>query len=238
MGNIPITESPLLEYLKGEFERVKKESRSHMQDQTEVQTQIQTAEPERDVLYLQEVLKLRPPEGVRLNFKHLGTLWKLDADHDGAVSLDELIEFAEFCRQQNVNFRFHEFMLKFQAVCVMELWETIKEDKGEDLFCGWLCKLIQQRDEYRVFERFPAITFFSRDIVMTLYDLLGPVGVAQHVDQQGFLDLLQQVGEQMDLMPLSADELDDWVPDMVVRKFLKHFVQNYCKLFRELDLQP
>mmetsp|Transcript_18570 Transcript_18570/g.51234 ORF Transcript_18570/g.51234 Transcript_18570/m.51234 type:complete len:96 (-) Transcript_18570:4-291(-) len=78
----------------------------------------------------------------------------------------------------------------------------------------------------------------SGDAVMTLYELLKPCQIVSQIDQQGFLDLLQQIGENMNLMSLQSEELDDWVPVMVVHRWSRRLVSYYAGLFRLLGLEP
>ena len=47
---------------------------------------------------------------------------------------------------------------------------------------------------------------------------------------------VREVGEQMDLLALFEEELDDWVPLVVVQRFVKQFIQAYANLFRDLGL--
>lgn len=62
--------------------------------------------------------------------------------------------------------------------------------------------------------------------------------VSSHIDQQGFLDMLQQIGENMNLMSLHDEQLDDVVPVQVVHRWLRQFIHAYTHLFRELGLEP
>merc|ERR1712151_1349151 len=93
-------------------------------------------------------------------------------------------------------------------------------------------------EPYHHFDASPNVPFMSRDAVMTLYELLQPYQISSHIDQQGFLDMMQQIGENMGLMSLHVEDLDDWVPVEVVKNWVKSFIAAYANLFRELDLQP
>merc|ERR1712039_451423 len=117
-------------------------------------------------------------------------------------------------------------------------WDLISEDQGQEAFAEWVMALVSQGDPYSTFAVSPSVNFMSRDSVMTLYELLQPYQISSHIDQQGFLDMLQQIGENSDLMSLQAEELDDWVPVQVVQSWVKSFIKAYANLFRELDLEP
>merc|ERR1711920_253670 len=75
----------------------------------------------------------------------------------------------------------------------------------------------------------------SATAIQTLWELLYPLQISSHIDQQGFLDMLQQVGELQGLMNLMSEELDDWVPKLVVQAWMKSFISSYVNLYRELD---
>lgn len=49
----------------------------------------------------------------------------------------------------------------------------------------------------------------------------------------GFLDLLQEVSEGMELMTLDDEHLDDYVPVATVQLFLVNFARSYVSLLRE-----
>merc|ERR1711877_3116 len=126
----------------------------------------------------------------------------------------------------------------------MELWSAACEEKGEESFAEWVVKLVCQGEQPRQFavmvdegsSKSRDVSFIQRDAVMTLYELLKPYQIASHIDQQGFLDLLQQTAETMNLQPLSNQDLDDWVPVEVVHRWVKRFISAHARLFRELGL--
>jgi len=142
------------------------------------------------------------------------------------LPFQELLNFAEYCHQKRPIFGSNDFHNRLKAHCVVDLWETIREEHGEERFADWAILLVNQGE-----------AFMNQDAVMTLYELLQPLKVANHIDQQGFLDMLQQIGEHMGLMSLLAEELDDWVPVDVVHRWIKRFIGAYANLFRELGLE-
>merc|ERR1712194_665006 len=109
-----------------------------------------------------------------------------------------------------------------------DMWEVICESRGEEAFADWVIRLVSQGEAYRSFSSSPDVQFMSRDAVMTLYELLQPLQISAQIDQQGFLDMLQQ----------NAEDLDDWVPVQVVLRWAGKFIGFYANLFRELGLEP
>eukprot|EP00931_Biecheleriopsis_adriatica_P047826 TRINITY_DN27605_c0_g1_i2.p1 TRINITY_DN27605_c0_g1~~TRINITY_DN27605_c0_g1_i2.p1 ORF type:complete len:262 (-),score=71.47 TRINITY_DN27605_c0_g1_i2:74-823(-) len=232
---------PLVSYLQGEFDRLRKistsQARSHNQDGTY----------ETEQLMFQQVQQLAPPKDFPLDLGHIATLWKLDENHDGSVSFKEILNFAEFCNERQQALGDLDLQQKLKAHCVMEMWDAVCEERGEDAFADWVIKLISQGEQHKNFdvrhERDEAssgsrsVSFMQRDAVITLWELMKPCQIAAHVDQQGFLDLLQQIAETMGMQPLTNQELDDWVPVDVVRQWVKRFISALANLFRELGLE-
>merc|ERR1711920_663515 len=124
---------------------------------------------------------------------------------------------------------------KLKAQCVVDMVDAVSEERGEDIFSDWAITLCLQGEKYSFSDASPGVYFMSRDAVMTLYELLSPLQISSHIDQQGFLDMLQQVGEHMNLMNLMSEELDDLVPADVVHAWMKSFIRSYVNLYRELD---
>merc|ERR1712232_871482 len=84
----------------------------------------------------------------------------------------------------------------------------------------------------------PGVQFLKSDVVMTLYELMKPYQINSQIDQQAFLDLLQQIGESKDLMSLQHEMLDDWVPVQVVHSWIQSYINAYASLFQALHLGP
>jgi len=209
--------APLRGYLEAEFTRVSKV---------------------KGKLHLHQIQQLQPPDGWPLDLRHPATLFKLDTDHDGAVTFPELLMFAEFVNETRRAHGSLDIQSKLKAQCALAMWELICKTNGKETFAEWVVDLVSQGEAHRQFEASPTVKFLSRDAVMTLYDLMLPYQISAHVDQQGFLDMLQQIGEHMNLMSLEAEELDDWVPVPVVQRWVQSFIAAYALLFQELALEP
>ena len=62
---------------------------------------------------------------LQLDLTHLGTMFVLDRDHDGQISLDDLMKFATFCASKGKDCQPHEFQLQvFFHCCLMARFEV------------------------------------------------------------------------------------------------------------------
>mmetsp|Transcript_71378 Transcript_71378/g.167218 ORF Transcript_71378/g.167218 Transcript_71378/m.167218 type:complete len:267 (-) Transcript_71378:45-845(-) len=202
---------------------------------------------EEPVLTLASLQRLATPEDLSLDFRHVATLWKLDVNHDGVVTFEELVSFAEFCNDQRMILGDLELSQKLKALCVLEMIADVYDADGQDLFVDWMLKLVAQDMSPRPFRmlRIPVDaedqvgrpTFYVHmDVVMNLYNLLKPCQISSHTNMQDFVDLLHQIGESMNLQPLMIKDLDEWVPLEVVYHWLKRFISAFADLYKELGL--
>merc|ERR1711924_84446 len=127
-----ILESPVAGYLKDEYNR----------------DQIQSADKQGKI-YLHQIQQIQTPQDCALDLHHIATLWKLDRDHDGSVTYEELMAFAEFVNERRRSFGALDFLSKLKAQCVVDLWEVIRDERGETAFAEWICKLACQGDASR-----------------------------------------------------------------------------------------
>ena len=69
-----------------------------------------------DVVYprfLGDIADIRYKSFLQLDLTHLGTMFVLDRDHDGRISLDDLMKFATFCAKKGKDCQQpHEFQLQ------------------------------------------------------------------------------------------------------------------------------
>ena len=108
-----------LDYIKplisSEFERVK-------------------TEQQRDYLKLSEVLQIKAPEDISINFYHIGTLFRLDEDKDGRFTLQDLENYAKFCDSKQKEYKPHELQSMLQGVCTLIMWQSVCTDEGQNDF--------------------------------------------------------------------------------------------------------
>jgi hypothetical protein len=82
----------------------------------------------REYLLLHEVLALKAPQHLPIDFSDLGALYCLDADHDGRVTLAELHDFVALCAAQTASGggsggEAHQGSHKLSAFCAAKMWK-------------------------------------------------------------------------------------------------------------------
>jgi hypothetical protein len=76
----------------------------------------------RDYLVLSEVLKLDPPDDLKINFHHLGNLFCLDFNKDGRFSVDDFETFSAISLEKIRKFKPHEIQAQLQAYNTLNMW--------------------------------------------------------------------------------------------------------------------
>ena len=79
---------------------------------------------ERTYLTLSEMVELRSIEQLPVDFADLGTLFCLDANRDGMVTLPELTAFMLLCSVKSREYKAHEFQARMAAFAAAQLWEA------------------------------------------------------------------------------------------------------------------
>ncbi|CAK9093295.1 unnamed protein product, partial [Durusdinium trenchii] len=98
---------------------------------------------EEPVLTLNALQRLVTPQEYMLDFRHIATLWKLDSNHDGVVSFEELVAFTEFINDHR-SLGDVELSQKLKALCVLEMAVDVCSEGGHHLFVDWAIKLVAQ----------------------------------------------------------------------------------------------
>jgi hypothetical protein len=75
--------------------------------------------------------------------------------------------------------------------------------------------------------------YLNVDSLAALHQLLR-VQELHGSDFQAFVDLLQRVGEERQLMDLNDEQQDDWVPLAVVRDFVSSTYHGMASLMRDI----
>lgn len=100
-----------------------------------------------DALVLGQVLEVQPPREYRVDLRHLGTVYVLDAEHAGCVARAGLVAFANFYCEFRAGERSVDSDAKFQAYCTLRLWNDLARAGGVDAFVAWVTRLALCNDE-------------------------------------------------------------------------------------------
>eukprot|EP00276_Gloeochaete_wittrockiana_P009732 CAMPEP_0184647952 /NCGR_PEP_ID=MMETSP0308-20130426/5001_1 /TAXON_ID=38269 /ORGANISM="Gloeochaete witrockiana, Strain SAG 46.84" /LENGTH=235 /DNA_ID=CAMNT_0027079393 /DNA_START=13 /DNA_END=723 /DNA_ORIENTATION=+ len=205
-------------YITEEFERVR-------------------ANKEQDYLVLDQVLRMKPLREIPISFTHLGTLFVLDSDRDGRISLNELFAFAELFGKRQKLYKSHEYEMQMRAYCTLQMWKVVSCPGGMDSLVKWLCDLFSQCLPVEHFATHPNEVFVNRDVIKTVHEIMN-VRASYGIEFQDLFDLMQRVGEDMGTMTLDDEQLDDVVPLSVLRKFFHDFTVGFMQLMTELGFPP
>eukprot|EP01024_Parvocaulis_polyphysoides_P033307 TRINITY_DN29669_c0_g1_i1.p1 TRINITY_DN29669_c0_g1~~TRINITY_DN29669_c0_g1_i1.p1 ORF type:complete len:223 (-),score=21.91 TRINITY_DN29669_c0_g1_i1:22-690(-) len=180
----------------------------------------------REYLGLDEILKMKLPlSNWMVDLKHLGVLYVLDAKKDGKFTLDELYSFAKLAAERIRMYQPHEFQSQVQGYCSLVMWKAVCV-QGNAMFVEWMCDLVRHSCRPVKFPQRPRESeYLYRDNIEVLHHVLN-VKDAQGMDFQSFLDMLQQVAEDRDLMELNDERFDDWLPVEVFRVFVNSMIHG------------
>jgi len=243
MGNLAL----LKERATEEFERVKNLRKNN----------------DRDYLILQEVLLIQPSNVSRehpIELSHLGTLFILDAEKQGRFYQSTFTTFITLCCERlDASLQSHgrgDFKTQFQGYCTWEMWNSVVQEGGVDVFIDWLAKTLSEAENLNYFGRInkhfqkrktksshsnPSTPryesdYLSRGSVQTIHSVLN-IKKAYGVGDRAFFTLLQQVAEDMEIMTVQERELDDVVPMAVFKYFARDFIAAFIKLMFDLGFE-
>lgn len=142
-------------------------------------------------------------------------LFSLDYDHDSLISLDDIQDFIQTIKSNNLDPNDCDFGFKFGAFCTEKLCKYLLEE-GKDAFRTWFDTGIQV--SFSITEK-NKIRFVDGDAVKRLYDLLQIESLlGRHF--QWILDMLQRHAESNLKMNLNDEAYDDLVPVETILAFV------------------
>ena len=142
------------------------------------------------------------PEDYRINMCHLGMLFMMDWNKDGRFSLDDMQSFGKMSIKtiQDKGFKTHELSQQIQAHCTLEMWQTVCGSSAkEDDFVAWLSRVLQENEQFTYFDQNQEVAFVPQSTIKLLYEVLH-VRETHNIEFQSFLALMQQTGEEMEVM--------------------------------------
>jgi hypothetical protein len=177
-------------------------------------------------LNLSQFLLFKPVAGVSVQLRYLPILFLIDVDMDGTFSLEEVIAFFELCSRMLKSVGRSELCTHVQGYALLHLQKFLRSEGATDCFCKWFVSLFldgQQGCPYQTSNE-----FVSRDVAHGIHHVL-QLESCNGYDAQGFLDLLQRMGEEEQLMDIGREDLDDVIPVSVVNSFAKHYANSICR---------
>ncbi|PRP86794.1 hypothetical protein PROFUN_05011 [Planoprotostelium fungivorum] len=169
---------------------------------------------------------------------HLGTLFVMDTNLDGKFELDEMIRVGQmYSERASRNVIQTDFQTQFQAYTTLYMWNAVSQPGGIEVFVNWFGTIFSGCQSTQIFEHHPQTPFLHRDTIKILHKILS-IYETYSMDFSSYFDMMQRMGEEMGLMKLHEEELDDWVPLIVVKKFARDFITGFIKLMKELHFKP
>ena len=82
---------------------------------------------------------------------------------------------------------------------------------------------------------YPVHEYVNLEFIEPLY-VMFEAQASKSVSLQGLFHLMQQSAEEENLLALKYEQLDDFVPLLIVEKFVLSFLKGYKDLFVEVGL--
>ena len=177
-------------------------------------------------LSLSQVLMLQPIAGAKVQLRYLPILFLMDGDLDGVFKREEVVAFFELCSSTLKDVGRGELDVHMQGRALLHLQRFLQTVGAIDTFCTWFVALFN--DGLQLASQEMQAEFVSRDVAHGIHHVLH-LESSNGYDAQGFLDLLQRMGEEEQIMDIGRNDLDDVVPVSVVKCFAKHYAASVCR---------
>jgi hypothetical protein len=184
-------------------------------------------------LSMSQVLQFQPIAGAKIQLRYLPMLFLMDKDMDGRFGRDEVVEFFELCSRTLKSVGRSELDISMQGYALVYLQNFLKAEGSTELFCAWFVAVFldgQQNESQEI-----QTEFVSRDVAHGIHHVL-QLESSNGYDAQGFLDVLQRMGEEQQIMDIGRKDLDDVVPVSVVHCFAKHYAASICRNMETLNV--
>jgi len=199
----------------------------------------------RDYIVLDQVLQMSNANWASypIDLTHLGTLFVINRDKSGRFVLHDFLDFAELCRQKDEEFS-SDFVSQLQGYCSLRMWSVVADPKrGVNAFADWFCNIFSQNTVTEAatlqVESHKGIIFASFDTVKTCHQILN-IGTSYGIGFHDFFALCRRAGDEL-LDKLHIDdeeELEEFVPLPVLRRFAESFIKGFINLMLELGFDP
>jgi|SaaInlStandDraft_6_1057023.scaffolds.fasta_scaffold61195_1 hypothetical protein len=123
-----------------------------------------------------------------------------------------------------------------RGFCTTILLGDLDSTAAQERVVQWLLSLFVAVSPCETFVSCGDTVFLSRDCIQAAHRLLS-IYENYDIDFQAYFDTLQRAGEEMGLMSVDAEELDEYVPLLVFKGFLRDFLQGFHQLACDIGLQ-
>jgi hypothetical protein len=186
-------------------------------------------------LSLSQVLLFKPVAGASVRLRYLPILFLMDSDMDGVFCRDEVVAFFDMCSRMLGSVGRSELCTHVQGYALLHLQKFLKTEGATDRFCKWFVSLFLDGPQAAPHQS--STEFVSRDVAHGIHHVL-QLESCNGYDAQGFLDLLQRMGEEEQLMDIGREDLDDVIPVSVVHSFAKQYASSICRNTDALCASP
>jgi hypothetical protein len=183
-------------------------------------------------LSMSQVLLFQPIAGAKIQLRYLPILFLMDRDMDGRFGRDEVVEFFELCSRTLRSVGRSELDISMQGYALLQLQNFLKTEGSTETFCAWFVAVFLDGLQNESHET--RTEFVSRDVAHGIHHVL-QLESSNGYDAQGFLDVLQRMGEEQQIMDIGRKDLDDVVPVSVVHCFAKHYAASICRNMETLN---
>jgi hypothetical protein len=198
-------------------------------------TQYDALLPERaTALSLSQVLLFKPVAGASVQLRYLPTLFLMDSDMDGFFGREEVVSIFELCSRMLTTVGRSQLCAHMQGYALLHLQRFLKNEGATESFCKWFVSLFLDGQQGTLHQS--QTEFVSRDVAHGIHHVL-QLDSCNGYDSQGFLDLLQRMGEEDQLMDIGREDLDDVIPVSVVNCFAKHYAASISKNMEALNAE-
>eukprot|EP01029_Cantina_marsupialis_P028214 TRINITY_DN775870_c0_g1_i1.p1 TRINITY_DN775870_c0_g1~~TRINITY_DN775870_c0_g1_i1.p1 ORF type:complete len:209 (+),score=28.14 TRINITY_DN775870_c0_g1_i1:64-690(+) len=165
-----------------------------------------------------------------IDFHHLGTVFLLNKSAKGRITLSEIIEFFQF--HSRFKIADETFM---RGIFTKYMLDTVKI-KGLSRFVDWILCCIMEDALVVTFEEMYNVEFVKLEIIEILHEFLS-IELNQGIDAKALMYMMQELGEEMDVMPLKDERFDELVPLVTIERFLEGFLGGMMGMYESIQLE-
>ena len=99
-----------------------------------------------------------------------------------------------------------------------------------------MSRVLQENEAFTFFDQNQEVAFVPQSTIKLLYEVLH-VRETHNIEFQSFLALMQQAGEEMEVMQVDNEKQDNYVALPVIQRFAMNFIQGFSRLMTEIGFE-